>query len=102
MTFKKGQSGNPGGKPKELKEIQVEARKMSFDALKTLETVCKNSKSPAAARVAAANAILDRAYGKPPQFISGDADQFRSAIEMSDEELLAIIAGGDDGAAAKG
>lgn len=94
MLFKKGQSGNPGGKPKELKEIQLEARKMSLAALKTLETVCKNSKSPAAARVAAANAILDRAYGKPPQFISGDADQFRTATEMSDEELLAIVASG--------
>jgi hypothetical protein len=102
MTFKKGQSGNPGGKPKELKEIQLEARRMSMDALKTLETVCKSAKSPAAARVAAANAILDRAYGKPPQFISGDADQFRSATEMSDEELLAIVAAGKDGAAKNG
>jgi hypothetical protein len=94
-------AGNPGGKPKELKEIQLEARKMSFDALKTLETVCKNSKSPAAARVAAANAILDRAYGKPPQFFTGDADQFRTATEMSDEELLAIVAGGNGGVAKK-
>jgi Family of unknown function (DUF5681) len=94
MTFKKGQSGNPGGKPKELKEIQLEARKMSFDALKTLETGCKSTKSPAAARVAAANAILDRAYGKPPQFFTGDADQFREVTEMSDEELLAIVAAG--------
>jgi hypothetical protein len=101
MTFRKGQSGNPGGKPKELKEIKLEARKMSFDALKTLETVCKNSKSPAAARVAAANAILDRAYGKPAHFISGDADQFRDVVEMSDAELMAIAAAGKGGAAKK-
>jgi hypothetical protein len=93
MTFKKGQSGNPGGKPKELKEIQLEARRMSLEALKTLETVCKSTKSPAAARVAAANAILDRAYGKPPQFISGDADKFRDVVEMSDAELQEIIRG---------
>jgi hypothetical protein len=85
-------SANLGGKPKELEEIQLGARKRSFGALKTLETVCKNSKSPAAARVATADAILDRAYGKPPQFISGDADQFRDVTEISDVELLAIVA----------
>jgi hypothetical protein len=54
-------SGNTGGKPKKLKEIQLEARRMSVDALKTLETVRKRAKiTAAAARVAAANAIVSR------------------------------------------
>jgi hypothetical protein len=35
--------------------------------------------------------------GKPPQFLTGDADQFRDLVEMSDEELLAIVASGKDG-----
>ena len=31
-----------------------------------------NPKSPPAARVSAANALLDRGYGKPPQHITGE------------------------------
>ena len=64
--FAKGESGNPGGKPKELKEIQLEARRLSSIALGTLRRVCESGKSDAAC-VAAANAILDRAFGKPSQ-----------------------------------
>jgi hypothetical protein len=53
-------STNPGGKPKELKEIQLEARKMSFGALKTLEAESKNCKSPAAAARSSGGRQLDR------------------------------------------
>jgi hypothetical protein len=51
-----------------------------------------NEKAPPNARVAAANALLDRAYGKPPQFNTGDATSFRKAVEMTDDELAAIAA----------
>jgi hypothetical protein len=36
-------------------------------ALKALADIARNEESPASARVAAANAILDRAYGRPVQ-----------------------------------
>jgi hypothetical protein len=35
-------------------------------------------------------ALLDRAYGKPPQFNTGDATNFRKAVDISDDELAAI------------
>jgi hypothetical protein len=49
-----------------LTEQQLEARRLSPKALATLARICESGKSDAA-RVAAANAILDRAFGKPSQ-----------------------------------
>ena len=43
-------------------------------------------------RVAAANALLDRAYGKAPTFSTTDPGTFKRAIDLSDDELAAIIA----------
>ena len=37
-------------------------------------------------RIPAAIALLDRGYGKPPQFNTNDAGSFKRAVEMSDDE----------------
>jgi Family of unknown function (DUF5681) len=95
MTFRKGQSGNPGGKPKELRAIQLLARECGEAAIKTLNDVMMSDKSPPAAKTTAAIALLDRGYGKPPAFVTNAADQFRDVVEMSDEELLEIVANGN-------
>ena len=99
MSFKKGVSGNPGGKPKELKGIQLLAREHAPQAIKTLAEIMKNAKAPPAARATAAAMLLDRGYGKPPQFNTGDPTQFRAAVEMSDDELATIAGGSGEGTA---
>ena len=45
-------------------------------------------------RVMAADRILDRAYGKPAQFQTNQAGEFKKAIDMTDDELAAIVAAG--------
>jgi hypothetical protein len=70
--FKKGQSGNPGGRPKVLAEVKELARARTGDAIETLVSIMSNPKAAPAARVSAANSILDRGYGKPPQHITGE------------------------------
>jgi thioredoxin reductase len=71
MAFKKGQSGNPGGRPKVVAEVKELARKPTGKAIETLVSIMTNPKAAPAARVSAANALLDRGYGKPPRHITG-------------------------------
>ncbi len=65
--FQPGQSGNPGGKPKELAEVIALARSHTLPAIKALASITADRKASSAARVQAAEAILNRAWGKPTQ-----------------------------------
>jgi hypothetical protein len=68
--FERGRSGNPGGRPRELRDVIELARSHSPAAVATLAKIMRNEEAPPAARVGAANAILDRAHGRPPQAIA--------------------------------
>jgi hypothetical protein len=71
------------------------ARALTPEAIQALGEIMRDKSAPAAARVSPATAILDRAYGKPAQTVH--ANVARSAVDLSDEELIAIIqAGGSE------
>ena len=70
--FKKGQSGNPTGRPKlpeDIKLVRELARQYTAQAVETLAEVMVTGSS--SARVSAANAILERGWGKPEQPVTG-------------------------------
>lgn len=64
------------------KEIQEMARKYAGDMVKVLCEIAKKGESEAA-RVSAANALLDRGYGKPKQVINGDEDGGPLRVEVA-------------------
>jgi hypothetical protein len=59
-----------------------------MDAINTLASIMKNPKTPAAARISAAQAILDRGYGRPPQGI--EVSEQPDLSHVSDEDLLTV------------
>jgi hypothetical protein len=63
-TFAPGQSGNPGGRPATA-ELRQLTKAHTAAAIKALASIMASKRAPAAARVSAATALLDRAYGKP-------------------------------------
>lgn len=64
--FKRGgPSPNPGGRPAVAPEVREAARAYTTEMLSVLVNVAMDEGAPAAARVTAATAVLDRGHGKP-------------------------------------
>lgn len=65
--FRKGESGNPGGRPRETAHVREAARAHTAEAIETLAAIMRDENEAARARVAAAEALLNRAWGRAEQ-----------------------------------
>lgn len=65
--FRKGKSGNPGGRPKEIHEVKELARQHTVEAVERLAFWMRSDNAKAS--VSAASVLLDRGHGKATQFI---------------------------------
>ena len=83
MPFAPGQSGNPGGRPKDNGRIKALARKHDEAAIATLAEIMNSPDAKPGERVAAANALLDRGHGKPAQTIGGDPEGAPVAMSVT-------------------
>lgn len=70
--FQPGQSGNPGGRPKQDPRIKIMAREKTEEAFAVILECLGDSDKKIALK--AAEILLDRGWGKPTQPISGDED----------------------------
>lgn len=95
MPFKKGQSGNPGGRARvrlvDGRTLTDLAREHTAEAVETLVEIMRDRTAPAAARVAASDKILNRGWGQAPQTINLTEDREpRDMSGMTDEQLEAL------------
>ena len=83
--FQRGQSGNPGGRPKLPADIREAFKAKAPQALEVL-TRCLQSDDDRIAMMAA-QAILDRGYGKPVQSIDANIndDPVRYIVELPEK-----------------
>jgi hypothetical protein len=72
----KGKSGNPNGRPRVVRQVVALAREHTEDAIETLVKIMMDDKAHTSARVRAAEILLDRGYGKAPQRIELNVQQW--------------------------
>lgn len=72
--FKKGKSGNPGGRPKVPDSVKKMLKRAAPDAVRLLIETISNESTTMNYRLDAAKEILNRVYGKAAQPIDGELD----------------------------
>lgn len=93
-SWKPGQSGNPGGRPKKDRHIVRDAaRAFTQEAVDTLVELMRNGKQEVT-RINACVAILDRGWGKPAQAITGGDDDDPPLRMIAKIELVPLDGSG--------
>jgi hypothetical protein len=88
-SWQPGQSGNLAGRPRVIADVRELARQHTQEAVGVLKRIMYDPKAAAAARVSAANAILDRGWGKPRQPIDASVETMSPEVVKQREETRA-------------
>ena len=81
--FKKGQSGNPKGRPKKLQDIAEMIKQSTNDGSACVQlylSIMEDKEASNKDRIQAASLLLAYAYGKPSQQINANVDHDGSLI----------------------
>src|SRR5690348_1570993 len=87
MPWAKGQSGNPGGYPKELGEVTKLARNAAPEVIARLKEIALTSKNQVAA-IKAGEVLLDRGFGRPIQPVDTGAS-LNDLLSLDEQRALA-------------
>jgi hypothetical protein len=72
-SWQKGESGNPGGRPKVAAEVLELARQYGAEAIDRIVSLMRSKNEAVAIR--AAETLLDRGYGRPRQAVALENEQ---------------------------
>lgn len=89
----KGRSANPGGKPNlspEEADALAMAKQFAPDAIRALHEIATSKTASDKARVTAAEAIINRVYGKPKETVESTVKHERRSESDILAELIAL------------
>ena len=85
--FETGHSGNAGGRPKDEHRVAELARSFTTEAIDTLVDLMRSGKDERV-RGTAAQALLDRGWGKPKvEVVTDEKQDYISALRAVNERL---------------
>ena len=86
--FAPGQSGNPGGRPKDEHRVAELARSYTLEAIDTLVELMRDGKDERV-RGTAAQALLDRGWGKAKvEVVTGAEGSYLDVLRAVNESML--------------
>lgn len=87
----KGQSGNPGGRPKMPSELRQKFISEAFKCFEVLKRIMCDANEKTENVLKAVAMILDRAFGKVVQSAEEDDIQEKAPNQMNSQEWEAVI-----------